>query len=166
MITDDQAGQIYVGGGRGLDRLDPASDRVKHFTTSDGLPRGLFRAAFRDSCGLFWFGMLDRLARLTSSELFCAPSPVVLISAVRVRRRRRNACRRWVNDELSLPDLGRQQDQLQIDFIGARFRFRRCAALPVPVRVCRIRRGARRPSSEASPTRACRPGGTVSSSAR
>ena len=56
VITEDRSGHIYVGGGHGLDRLDPATGRVKHFTTADGLPPGLFRAAFRDRNGVLWFG--------------------------------------------------------------------------------------------------------------
>src|ERR1700730_2676804 len=48
VITEDVEGHIYVGGGHGLDRLDPVTGRVKHFTTADGLAPGLFRAAFRD----------------------------------------------------------------------------------------------------------------------
>ena len=120
MITDDQAGHIYVGGGRGLDRLDPASGRVKHFTTADGLPRGLFRAAFRDSNGVLWFGMLGGLARLNSSESFSAPSPVVLINGVRIRGEPRRISALGER-QLSLPDLAPQQDQLQIDFIGLGF---------------------------------------------
>ena len=44
VIVEDADGHIYVGGGHGLDRLDPATGRVKHFTTADGLAPGLFRA--------------------------------------------------------------------------------------------------------------------------
>ena len=64
VITEDADGHIYVGGGHGLDRLDPRTGRVKHFTTADGLAPGLFRAAFRDRTGVLWFGMTSGLSRL------------------------------------------------------------------------------------------------------
>ena len=84
VITEDADGHLYVGGGHGLDRLDPSTGRVKHFTAADGLAPGLFRAAFRDRHGVLWFGMTSGLARLAPvAETPPAPPPV-LISGVRV----------------------------------------------------------------------------------
>ena len=85
VITEDTSGHIYVGGGHGLDRLDPATGRVKHFTSADGLPRGLFRAAFRDRNGVLWFGITDGLARLSAIAREPTQPPPVLISGLRVR---------------------------------------------------------------------------------
>ena len=62
VITEDLHGRLYVGGGHGLDRLDRATGRVKHFTSADGLAPGLFLAAFRDRHGVLWFGMTSGLA--------------------------------------------------------------------------------------------------------
>ena len=67
VITEDKSGRIYVGGGHGLDRLDPSTGRVKRFTSADGLPRGVFRAAFRARDGVLWFGLSDGLARLSEA---------------------------------------------------------------------------------------------------
>ena len=71
VITEDGDGHLYVGGGHGLDRLDPRTGRVKHFTTADGLAPGLFRAAFRDRTGVLWFGMTSRPVPARA----CAGSP-------------------------------------------------------------------------------------------
>jgi len=55
-ITEDNWGRLYFGTGRGLDRLDPANGRIKHFTAADGLVRGRVRYSLRDQSGALWFG--------------------------------------------------------------------------------------------------------------
>ena len=62
VIVDDADGHMFVGGARGLDRLDATTGNVKHFSAADGLPAGRFLVAYRDSRGVLWFG--------TSSSLF------------------------------------------------------------------------------------------------
>jgi ligand-binding sensor domain-containing protein/two-component sensor histidine kinase len=120
VITEDDLGHIYVGGGRGLDRLDPSTGRVKHFTVADGLPPGLFRAALRDRHGVLWFGMTSGLARLAPvAETPPAPPPV-LISGVRV-----SGVPQFVSalgeQETALPELAPGRNQLQIDFLALGF---------------------------------------------
>lgn len=120
VITEDMSGRIYVGGGRGLDRLDPSTGRVKHFSAADGLPPGLFRAAFRDRSGVLWFGMTSGLSRLSPTAATASTPPPVLISSVRI-----NGIPQPVSAlgerEMSLPDLAPRQNQLQIDFVGPGF---------------------------------------------
>ena len=120
VIIEDDLGHIYVGGGRGLDRLDPSTGRVKHFTVADGLAPGLFRAAFRDRHGVLWFGMSSGLARLAPvAETPRAPPPV-LISGVRV-----SGVPQFVSalgeQETALPNLAPGRNQLQIDFLALGF---------------------------------------------
>jgi ligand-binding sensor domain-containing protein len=47
-LVEDEMGRIYAGTGKGVDRLDPATGRIKHFSTADGLAHGELRSAFRD----------------------------------------------------------------------------------------------------------------------
>ena len=82
VITEDSSGRLYVGGGRGLDRLDPSTGLVKHFTTADGLAPGSFRSAFRDRDGVLWFGMTSGISRLSP------PAERRPASAARVDQRR------------------------------------------------------------------------------
>jgi ligand-binding sensor domain-containing protein/two-component sensor histidine kinase len=120
VITEDGAGHIYVGGGHGLDRLDPRTGRVKHFTTADGLAPGLFRAAFRDRAGVLWFGMTSGLARLAPvSEKPPAPPPV-WITGLRVRGIPHFVSALGERD-MSLPAFAPHQNELQIDFVGLGF---------------------------------------------
>jgi ligand-binding sensor domain-containing protein/two-component sensor histidine kinase len=120
VITGDALGHIYVGGARGLDRLDPSTGRVKHFTVADGLAPGLFRAALLDRHGVLWFGMTSGLARLAPvAETPPAPPPV-LISGVRV-----SGVPQFVSalgeQETALTDLAPGRNQLQIDFLALGF---------------------------------------------
>jgi signal transduction histidine kinase len=120
VITEDAAGHIYVGGGQGLDRLDAATGRVKHFTAADGLAPGLFRAAFRDRHGVLWFGMTSGLARLAPQAERTRATPPVLVSGLRIR-----GVPEFISAlgerQLSLNDLAPHQNQIQIDFVGLSF---------------------------------------------
>jgi ligand-binding sensor domain-containing protein len=55
-INEDLYGRIYAATGQGLDRLDPATGRLRHYTTADGLASGKITAAFRDRDGWIWIG--------------------------------------------------------------------------------------------------------------
>ncbi len=120
VITEDSRGHMYVGGGRGLDRLDPSTGLVKHFTTADGLAPGSFRSAFRDRDGVLWFGMTSGISRLSPPAERPAVPPPVLISGVSI-----DGVPQLVSAlgerEMALSDLAPGQNQLQIDFIGLGF---------------------------------------------
>jgi signal transduction histidine kinase len=120
VLTEDVYGHIYVGGGHGLDRLDPVTGHVKHFTTADGLASGLFLTAFRDHNGVLWFGMSSGLARLAPAPGKPPGPPPVLITGLRVAGVRRAVSALGERD-MSLPDLAPDQNQLQIDFVGLSF---------------------------------------------
>lgn len=120
VITEDLHGRLYVGGGHGLDRLDPVTGRVKHFTTADGLAPGVFKAAFRDRNGVLWFGMSSGLARLAPIAERPPASPPVLITGLRVTGVPQRVSALG-DRNTSLPDFAPQQNQLQIDFVGLAF---------------------------------------------
>jgi two-component sensor histidine kinase len=120
VITEDRYGHIYVGGGHGLDRLDPATGSVKHFTTTDGLAPGLFRAAFRDHNGALWFGMTRGLSRYTPAHDVPVAPPPVLISGLRVGGSWRLVSALGER-EMALPDFSASDNQLQLDFVGLSF---------------------------------------------
>jgi len=117
VITEDLQGRLYLGGSRGLDQLDPISGRVKRFTTADGLASGAFLAAFRDRHGELWFGTTGGLSRYAPAADENAESPPILISAVRVSGSVQPVSLLGAS-EISLPDLGASQNQVQIEFVG------------------------------------------------
>jgi signal transduction histidine kinase/ligand-binding sensor domain-containing protein len=62
-VTQDHAGRIYVAGGQGVDRLDPATGTVRHYSTSDGLPPGETQRMYCDHAGAIWFASNFGLSR-------------------------------------------------------------------------------------------------------
>jgi signal transduction histidine kinase/streptogramin lyase len=120
VITEDLSGDIYAGTGRGLDRLDPTTGRVRHYTTADGLVSGSFLAALRDPNGVLWFGTHNGLSRFVpDTHEPAAPLPI-LISGLRVAGLPQPLSALGESD-LRLPDLVANQNEMQIDFLGLSF---------------------------------------------
>ncbi len=120
-ISEDSFGRLYVGTGRGVDRLDPQTGRFKHYTTSDGLLMGKVTSAFRDSHGVLWFASnVHGLSRLVPERDPVHPPPPVLISGLRIAGEA-YPMSRLGETELPRIDLGPNQNQLNIDFVGLTF---------------------------------------------
>jgi len=83
-ITEDALGHIYLGGRKGVDRLDPETGRIVHFTTLNGLLDNVVDSARRDRGGNLWFGTRRGLSRLVPSRDRPAPPPATWITAVQV----------------------------------------------------------------------------------
>jgi len=83
-VTGDAAGRIYVTHMRGIDRLDPSSSAIKHYSTADGLPGSEYKMAFRDRGGALWFCTTTGIARfMPADEPRVSVSPT-LIGALRI----------------------------------------------------------------------------------
>jgi ligand-binding sensor domain-containing protein/two-component sensor histidine kinase len=120
ILADDAFHRVYIGTSRGLDRLEPATGRMEHFTTADGLAPGLFRAALRDHQGTIWFGMTGGLSRFTPTASRPEPPPPVLISGVSVGGAR-VPMSVLGQRTVALPDLRPAQNQILIQFAGFDF---------------------------------------------
>ena len=121
VIAEDLRGHLYVGSERGLDRFDPATGRLKHFSIADGLPTGSFRTAYRDDDDVLWFGMSKGLARLAPPIDKPSAPPSVLIRGVRVGGVPR-AVSAIGELEVALPDGSSGRDAVEIDYGGFDFR--------------------------------------------
>lgn len=118
--TGDSAGRIYVLSIRGIDLIDPATDRIKHYSAIDGLTGGDFRAGFRDRTGALWFGTTKGLSRLIPEPDRVTSSPPVFIGGLRIS---------GVNIPLSelgetsvsQLELDANQNNIQIDFFALAF---------------------------------------------
>jgi ligand-binding sensor domain-containing protein/two-component sensor histidine kinase len=119
-ITEDQWGRIYIGTGRGVDRLDLSTGRLNHYTAADGLANNAVTVAFRDRHGALWFGTHRGLSRLIPQPDRPVPPPPLLISGLRI-----NGVAQPVSElgqiDVSVPELGPDQRQVQIDFVGLGF---------------------------------------------
>ena len=83
-MVEDGGGRIYVAGGRGVDRLDPKTAALRHFTSSSGLPPGDTQFLFRDREGSIWFASFYGLARYRPEPDPILDTPVPLLRALRV----------------------------------------------------------------------------------
>src|SRR5262249_19169613 len=88
-LTEDNFGRIYVGHALGVDRLDPNTGHIKHYTTADGLPPGAIECATRDAQGALWFGGTGGLARLIPESDKPRQAPAILLTGLRVAGGRR-----------------------------------------------------------------------------
>src|SRR6185436_2416723 len=82
-ITEDKFGRIYVGTGRGVNRLDAQTGRVKLFTTADGLPENLVNVCKRDRSGALWFGFNHGISRfIPEADAPPAPPPIFISDVI------------------------------------------------------------------------------------
>jgi len=116
-LAEDHAGRIYAGTGRGVDRLDPSTGRIKHFSSADGLARGEMNGAATDGAGNIWFATAQGLSRLTPSAEQPPSTPSILITDLRTGRDHHpvsQAGTALVSGIRLQPSL----NQIQIEFVG------------------------------------------------
>ncbi len=116
-VTEDEFGRIYVGTGRGLDRLDPETGQIENFTTADGLPASSVEVAYRDRRNDLWFATPKGLSRLTPEAPRQRVPPNAFVTAVRLEGISSPVS---ILGESAVPtlELGPDQRQVTIDFVG------------------------------------------------
>jgi signal transduction histidine kinase len=119
-LVEDNQHAIYAGTGRGLDRLDPKTGHIRHFSTGDGLGRGLFTSSVRDHSGSLWFATTQGLSKLTPEAARPRFAPRVFITDLRL------GGVGWpvsqVGETRVAPlELKPSQNQLQVEFVGLDF---------------------------------------------
>lgn len=119
-LTEDLQGRIYFATGRGVDRYEPETGRIKHYTTADGLASNHFTGALRDGNGNLWFATSNGVSRLIPEpERQFAPPPI-FINGLRI------ADRNYPISELgetNLQDieLSPDRNQLEASFVSPNF---------------------------------------------
>ncbi|HEX4441914.1 MAG TPA: two-component regulator propeller domain-containing protein, partial [Thermoanaerobaculia bacterium] len=119
-IVQDRFGRIYAGTERWLDRIEPATGNVQHFTADDGLAHGVVQSSLRDRAGTLWFGSFEGLSRLRPApEAGRSPPPVRILRALV------NGVRQPLSD-IGATDVGLrtrlpEPASVQIDFVALDF---------------------------------------------
>jgi histidine kinase/DNA gyrase B/HSP90-like ATPase/histidine kinase/YXYXY domain-containing protein len=116
-VTSDEFGRIYIGTGRGLDRLTPETGQIENFTTADGLPGSNPLMSYRDRKNNLWFITQNGLARFVPEPPRERKAPNVFITGVRVSGISQAIS---ILGETSIPamELDSDQRQITIDFLG------------------------------------------------
>ena len=85
-IAPDPAGFLYVGNGRGIDRFEPESGRVRHYSARDGYitPGEIVSALLDRRTGHVWFGQQSGVSRLIPPPDPSPLPPPILITDVEV----------------------------------------------------------------------------------
>jgi len=116
-ITEDQWGMIYIGTGRGLDKLDPSNGHIKHYSTADGLPNSFISVGFRQRDGSLWFGTLQGLSRFIPQPDPPTSPPTILVNTLRIAGNSYPLSELGVREIAGLV-LGPDENHLEIDFAG------------------------------------------------
>ncbi|HEX8737595.1 MAG TPA: two-component regulator propeller domain-containing protein [Pyrinomonadaceae bacterium] len=119
--TEDRFGRIYVGTGRGLDRIEPATGNIKIYTQADGLPGSLVWLCGKDASGALWFTLHNELIRFVPPDDEANPAaPSVFIGGVSVGDTAFPVSELGER-EVSLPEFNHRQNNLQVNFFSIGF---------------------------------------------
>ena len=119
-ITEDPWGRIYIGTGDVVDRLDPATGRVRRYTAADGLSPGEVQTALRGRDGVLWFGTAQGVSSLIPTEDSLQAPPPVRVLGVHTGGRP-HPVDLTGQVEIHLPNVEANQNQLQVDYVGLSF---------------------------------------------
>jgi len=116
-ITSDLQGRIYAGTGKGVDRLEPKTGHIRHFSSANGLAHGALRSAFRDRNGSLWFATTQGLSKLMPTPDQPVAGPRVLITDLRIGGMA-HPVSQVGEARISQLELKPSENQLQVDFVG------------------------------------------------
>ena len=119
-VNEDRWGQIYLGTGRGMDRINLDGDRIrkiKHYTIADGLSDNFINNSFSDDQGILWFGALHGVSRYIPEPDRTHAPPPIMISGVNAAGRRQPVSELG-SYAVAVPELAYRENQVQIDFFS------------------------------------------------
>lgn len=119
--TEDNFGRIYIGTGRGVNRLDLQTGRTKVFTKADGLPENIITQCNREASGALWFGTWNGAARYEPAAAERTSPPPVFLSDLRVNGVSVNTLSQLGEINLRNFEFTSDQRQIQIDFLALGF---------------------------------------------
>jgi signal transduction histidine kinase/ligand-binding sensor domain-containing protein len=115
-VIEDARGLIYVGTGRGIDRLDPSTGHVRRFGALEGLVDTSISTALRAKDGTLWFGS-NGIARLAPEPDPPSTPPRVYLTGLRVAGERRPVSARGA-ERLEDLALSVGQHNIELEFTG------------------------------------------------
>ena len=119
-ITEDWFGNIYVGTVRGVDRISPDGNRIKHYSVSDGLAGDFVVDSHCDRNGALWFATSNGLSRLIPVAEDKHAAPTIWLGGLRIAGEEQPVAELG-NAQIQTGELGPNRNNLQIDFFGLDF---------------------------------------------
>ena len=116
-LTEDRWGRMYACTGRGVACLNPATGRMRRFTTADGLAPGNFDCAYADRRGDIWFGVTMGASRFTPQPDAPPLAAPVYITAVRSSGRV-VPIEEWGETAVRRIPLRPYENSVEVDFVG------------------------------------------------
>ncbi len=83
-LASEDAGTLWAGTVRGVDRLEVRTGTVRHFTMNDGLAGDFVTAAHRDPAGVMWFGTFQGVSSKRPDAVVSTGPPSILITGIRI----------------------------------------------------------------------------------
>ena len=120
-ITEDLFGNIYAGTVRGVDRLSPATGRLKHFSVGDGLASDFVVDSYCDKNGVVWFATTNGLSRLAPMSDDKPALPSVWLGGLSISGLPQPISEIG-NAQVENLELSASQNNVRIDFFGLDFR--------------------------------------------
>jgi ligand-binding sensor domain-containing protein/signal transduction histidine kinase len=120
-IAEDRSGRIYLGTGRGLDRFDPSTGRIRHISAGEKLVGDALLYCLSDTRGNIWVATYNTVVKLDAgTEPVQSRAPPIYLTRLQI-----------AGAELPMPDagtthgptvtLGSSDNNLLIDYVGLDF---------------------------------------------
>jgi ligand-binding sensor domain-containing protein/two-component sensor histidine kinase len=119
-VVEDDAGRIYAGTARGIDRIAPAEQQISRHGAADGIPVGEVYAAIKDRQGTLWFGYSGGIVRFTPTDARPRAIPFVLIDGLSVDEQRQRVSALG-QDDLGRLELAPGRTALQVSYLAPGF---------------------------------------------
>jgi signal transduction histidine kinase/ligand-binding sensor domain-containing protein len=119
-ITEDHFGNIYFGTVRGVDRVSPDTNYIRHYSVSDGLAGDFVVDSHCDKNGVLWFATTNGLSRLVPTADETHAPPPTWLGGLRIAGVAQALPELGVN-EINAIELSDIQNNLQLDFFGVDF---------------------------------------------
>ena len=119
-LTEDNFGRIYVGTGRGLNRIEPETGRVKIYRQEDGLPGNIISQCYKNADGTLWFSSNNSLIQLVPNTDKPSKQPPIFIDGISVNGTARNVSELGETEIQNL-EFASDERQIQISFFAISF---------------------------------------------
>jgi signal transduction histidine kinase/streptogramin lyase len=117
-LTEDDFGRIYVGTGRGINRLEPEGQRVKIFTQADGLPGNIVSGCGKSSDGKLWFTSNNSLIQFAAQADAPAKPPPIFIDSLSINGVNARNISEFGETEIKDLEFSSDEKQIQIGFFA------------------------------------------------